>query len=154
MYNNVGGKIKALAMGICIIEAVALVITGFVLMEEIGGTAILIVLLGPVVAWLSSLVLYAFGELVEDVHALRNKEGTTEEAKAKRNAEEKAKRKAEEKARLQAAQAAWMENAEGAEDEQEEYVDVFCPKCGEQLSFTKDKTVGTCPMCDTKFQIK
>lgn len=53
---------------------------------------------GPVISWISSLFLYAFGQLVDDVHAIRDKEGTTEEVNAKLLAEERARQEGEEKA--------------------------------------------------------
>ena len=67
MYNNIGGKIKVLAIVIGIVEAVSAVITGMVLCSDsyMVGSGFLTMLLGPVVAWISSWFLYAFGELVE-----------------------------------------------------------------------------------------
>ena len=66
MYDNIGGKIKGLAKIIFIIEAVGAIITGIALL--ITGVALfglLILVCGPLVAWVSSWILYAFGELVE-----------------------------------------------------------------------------------------
>ncbi len=98
MYDNIGGKIKGLAKTMFIVEAIGAIITGLVLLsidEDLIGYGLLTLVCGPIVAWVGSWLLYAFGELVEDVHAIRNKEGTTEE-KAKREAEEKAIREAKE----------------------------------------------------------
>ena len=49
--------------------------------QELLG--IITIILGPVCAWVSSWILYVFGELVEDIHATRDKEG-----KANREVEE------------------------------------------------------------------
>lgn len=69
MYDNIGRKIKLLAKISFIILAVASVITGAVLLgtgEEIGliiGLPILFA--GPLLAWISSWLLYGYGELIE-----------------------------------------------------------------------------------------
>ena len=36
----------------------------------------------------------------------------------------------------------------------EEYVDVVCPNCSEQLSFLKNETNAICPWCNSKINIK
>ena len=68
MYDNIGGKIKGLAKATFIVEAIAAVITGIALMATDGdliGYGLLVMLLGPIVAWVSSWLLYAYGELVD-----------------------------------------------------------------------------------------
>ena len=82
LYKNIGGKIKNLAKWIFIIEAIGAIITGFVLLftdDDLILYGLLTLVCGPIIAWLGSWILYAFGELVEDVHAMRDKEGTTKE---------------------------------------------------------------------------
>ena len=72
MYDNIGRKLKDLATGIFIIEAIGAVIGGIVLVtEEYFVWGLLTIIFGPIVAWFSSWLLYAFGELVEDVSRLR-----------------------------------------------------------------------------------
>ncbi len=73
LYQNIGDKIKGLAKASFVVESIAAVIAGLVLAFE-EEACILISIFGPVVAFVSSWILYAFGELVEDVHAMRNKE--------------------------------------------------------------------------------
>lgn len=68
MYENIGGKIKGLAKAIFIIEAIAAVITGFVLMASDSDTfliGLLVMIIGSIVAWVSSWFLYGFGELID-----------------------------------------------------------------------------------------
>lgn len=68
LYDNIGKKIKDLAKGIFIIEAIGAIITGFVFFcidEEFILYGLLILVFGPIVAWVGSWILYAFGELVE-----------------------------------------------------------------------------------------
>lgn len=68
MYDNIGGKIKVLAKVIFIIEAIAAAITGIALMatdEYLLPIGFLVMIAGPIVAWISSWLLYGFGELIE-----------------------------------------------------------------------------------------
>jgi len=68
MYDNIGGKIKGLAKIMFIVEAIGAVITGIVLLatdDDLIFSGLLTLFCGPITAWVSSWVLYAFGELVE-----------------------------------------------------------------------------------------
>ena len=92
MYDNIGGKIKGLAKTMFIVEAIGAVITGIVLLatdDDFILVGLLTLFCGPIVAWVSSWILYAFGELVEDVHAVRDKEGMVAKEKAKCKTDEK-----------------------------------------------------------------
>ena len=66
MYNNIGGKIKSLAKWTFIAETVAMVLAGITVLieEEDFLLCFVCVLLGPVVAWVSSWLLYGFGEII------------------------------------------------------------------------------------------
>ena len=153
LYENISDKIKNLAKWIFIIEAIGAIITGFVLLIDLGFEdgwwALFIIFFGPIVAWVGSWILYAFGELAEDVHAIRYNPSINNinkniqliaEPYAKRETEEKAKRAAEERAK-RAAEAKAM----------------HCPKCKEDLSFMgwsesdlKEKQI--CPMCGVEIE--
>ena len=67
MFSNMGGKIKALAKVVCWLGIAISVVIGFVMRGtrgmELSGTVVL--LLGPLSAWIGSFVLCGFGELVE-----------------------------------------------------------------------------------------
>jgi hypothetical protein len=68
MYDNIGGKIKGLAKASFIVAAIAEVITGIALMatdEDLIGYGLLVMFVGPIVAWVSSWLLYGFGELID-----------------------------------------------------------------------------------------
>ena len=68
MYDNIGGKIKGLAKATFIVEAIAAVITGIALMasdEDMIPVGLLVMVAGPIVAWVSSWLLYGFGELID-----------------------------------------------------------------------------------------
>lgn len=67
MFNNIGGKIKGVAVVVCWIGIVASVIMGIWFIaegdEEVG---IPILLAGPLFSWLGSLGFYGFGQLIEN----------------------------------------------------------------------------------------
>ena len=71
LYENIGGKIKTWAKGIFIVEAIGSIITAIVLPIASGDPddfiliSVLIAIVGPIVAYIGSWILYAFGELVE-----------------------------------------------------------------------------------------
>lgn len=69
MYNNIGGKIKMLARVLAWIGIIACFIIGIVLISNDEDTVFigfLTMILGSLVSWVSSFVLYGFGELVEN----------------------------------------------------------------------------------------
>ena len=106
LFKNIGEKLKGWAMCLFVLEVISAIIGGIGLITADDGNVIGPILLfcGPIVAWISSAILYAFGELVEDVHAIRDKEGTTADVRIKREEEERVKREAEERAKREAEQ--------------------------------------------------
>ena len=87
MYDNIGGKIKGLAKTIFIVESIATVITGIALMatdEDMILVGLLVAILGPIVAWVSSWLLYGFGELIDKTCDIaRNSSAGKSEAQSK-----------------------------------------------------------------------
>ncbi|MBP5242555.1 MAG: hypothetical protein J6Z36_02570 [Clostridia bacterium] len=79
MYKNIGGKIKGLAIGLFFAAAILGVIVGIVLMAvdaDLIPQGLLLLIGGPITAWISSWVLYGFGELIEKVSDIeRNTRG-------------------------------------------------------------------------------
>ena len=75
LYDNIGGKIKNWAKWIFVIETISAILAFIVLLaNELVLPGFLTLICGPIIAWVSTWILYAFGQLVADVHALRNKE--------------------------------------------------------------------------------
>ncbi len=145
-FDNIGRKIKNLAKWSCWITIlliwIAAPITLIVLLSEepdLFWIPLVGAIVGPVFIWIGSWAMYAFGEFVEDIHAMRDKEGTTKEVNAKHKAEMKAKYVAKKRAKREA---------------DDEYNDITCPKCGELLSFLKGTTNGICPECGAEFEIQ
>ena len=70
MYEDIGKKIKGLAKAAFVIEAIAAVIYGIVLLcedEDLLFIAFLVWIAGFLVSWVSSWFLYGFGELIDQV---------------------------------------------------------------------------------------
>lgn len=68
MYDNISSKIKGLAKAAFIVEAIAAIIAGIALMasdEDMIPVGLLVMVVGPIVAWVSSWLLYGFGELID-----------------------------------------------------------------------------------------
>lgn len=68
LYENIGGRIKNWAKWTFIVEAITAIIAGISIMVadiELIVTALLVIFFGPIIAWIASWLLYAFGELVE-----------------------------------------------------------------------------------------
>ena len=73
MFNNPGGKIKGFAIVVFVINILAFLVLGIVLISEVESVALglLTILVGAVISWLSVLFIYAYGNMVEDVEVIR-----------------------------------------------------------------------------------
>lgn len=132
-YDNIGGKIKNMAVWVFRIEAIAAVITGIALMgtdKDLILYGLLFLLVGPIIAWVSSWLLYGFGQLIENSDIIAEEYNRKKQIKAN------------------------MENPNFDEDK---YIDITCPNCKAELSFTKGHLQSgaelTCPMCDSTFSV-
>lgn len=71
MFNNPGGKIKSIANFLCALCISASIIAGGTIIINTNNRAqifmgIAIIVLGSIVSWISFLLMYAFGQLVEN----------------------------------------------------------------------------------------
>lgn len=75
MFDNVGGKIKGVAQLVTWLGIIASVIGFMVLVgnEETIGLAFAVLIVGCIGAWLSSLVLYGFGQLIDNSNLIASK---------------------------------------------------------------------------------
>ena len=92
MFENIGSKIKILAVVTCwvgIIGGVILALVGIIRIED--GEWILFGsgLITALASWPSTFALYGFGQVVEDIHVMRNKpvavSSMTVESETKKN---------------------------------------------------------------------
>ena len=70
MFDNIGGKIKAVAKVICWIGIIASIIIGFIMLVQDEDTAfagLLTMVLGSLGSWIGSFITYGFGQLVERI---------------------------------------------------------------------------------------
>lgn len=130
LFENAGTKIKSWAFGLFIVEAIAAFISGLVTMfsdDDQFFIGLLVIVAGFFVAFITSLFLSAFGELVES--STENKDI---------NAKILAKLEAQEKTAAAQLKDAAVTNSEtwhctacGAENSKNYYQ---CKKCGKQRS--------------------
>jgi len=70
VFNNIGKKIKSLATFVCILGVVLSITIGLgqmIVDDETFVSGLFVLLVGPVISWLSTLILYGFGELIVKV---------------------------------------------------------------------------------------
>ena len=65
LYANIGYKVKCLAFVSCIVETIGAVIGGIALLIDWQWWGIFVIFAGPIIAWVTTWMLYAFGELVD-----------------------------------------------------------------------------------------
>ena len=74
LYKGIGAKIKSWARWIFIIESISAIISGIsLIVDEEFLYGLLCLFAGPIVALVSTWLLYAFGEMVEDISLMRQK---------------------------------------------------------------------------------
>ncbi|MBQ2914119.1 MAG: zinc-ribbon domain-containing protein [Clostridia bacterium] len=67
MFDNIGGKIKGFASFLTWVGIIVSVIVGIIYISNDNvGIGILIIAIGSLSSWLSSWLLYGFGELIEN----------------------------------------------------------------------------------------
>lgn len=172
LYKNIGMKIKTFAFVSFIVEAIASVIAGivcFFIDEDIFLVGLCLVLLGPIVAFVGSWLLYGFGEIIDKLCDIeQNTRGGTSRTKIKEDddiAKEKAAKEAENTAKKEEAEAARKEAKEKAKKIAEreaieegwkkvEYIEIECPYCYETLAVQKGESLSSCPHCDNELSAK
>ena len=72
MYDEIGKKIKTLAIATFIVEAIASVILGIYFIFDYADLLIILLtfIAGPIVAWVSSWLLYGLGEIIDRLCAI------------------------------------------------------------------------------------
>lgn len=79
MYDNIGSKIKIVAQILFVLGVIGSIIFGFVICfgsEDFNAIGFLYILLGGLISWLSTLLMYGFGELIERVCSIDKKPPT------------------------------------------------------------------------------
>ena len=72
VFRNAGPKLEKLAIVFAVIDLLAGEILAFCcIAEEIVVLGLILIFISPIIAWLSAILLYAFGELCENVNNIR-----------------------------------------------------------------------------------
>ena len=73
MFNNIGQKIKNLALVLFTLESAASILFGLICTGLFENTLFLLIcIIGPFVSWISSFLLYGFGELVDNSSKIKS----------------------------------------------------------------------------------
>lgn len=73
MFKNAGSKLKSLARIIFALNVIIGIVVGIVMIKTSFVLLIVSVAVGVLIGWLNSIMLYAFGELCENVHEINKK---------------------------------------------------------------------------------
>lgn len=147
MYNNIGEKIKALAIIGAALEAIAFLIAGIIFCaNDSAGIGLVLIFGGALFSWLSSFILYGFGQLIVDADTVAghyyNQENQCEI------------RQQTNEIRHDTAQALRAIKDSGID--QSYLIDFRCPLCNEKISYTKGEIITNkqlyCPMCNETFK--
>ncbi len=65
MFDNIGKKIKTLAVVLTVVGIAASIIIGAYLFLFIGIVCLVVMVVGPLISWIAAFALYGFGELVD-----------------------------------------------------------------------------------------
>ena len=147
-YDNIGRKIKNCAKWSFIVAAVTAVIAGFFIMgldEDMIIVGLLVILFGPLLAWVSSWLMYGYGQLIENSDIIAQAHQRANQKHEKTVHAQEQKRIAENRRVVKA-------NIENPEIDINDFVDITCSTCKTELSFPKGHLQSgeelTCPMCD------
>lgn len=66
MFNNIGSKIKSLAIVITVLGFITSFFFGIAVLIYSGILGIIIIIAGCIISWVSSFLLYGFGQLIEN----------------------------------------------------------------------------------------
>ena len=162
MFGNIGGKIKKYAEILCWIGIGLSVVIALLLVANDNGrnnsafTGLLLLIIGPLLSWVNSFVLYGFGQLVENSDEIvrhfksedrDKKTAFLNDAIKRKTVNGKAEKNREAIKRLR------DENIGN-----DELIEFYCPNCGELVSYTKEKIVDKesffCPTCNSEIQTK
>lgn len=79
MFDDAGGKIQGFASILCVLGIIGSVILGLLMMNPRNGsllTGILTIVIGSATTYISCLLMYGFGQLIENTDALVKKQNS------------------------------------------------------------------------------
>ena len=151
MFDNIGGKIKTLATVVTWVGIIASVLSIFIFLaidDDMFIIGLGVAVLGSLLSWASSFVLYGFGQLVENSDIIAKNM-----PKRERPYPNEVAKDATVFLKKEAPKKVDTEEIKNTHDLGILIEDV-CPSCGEMLSFPRDmlekEREVTCPYCDEK----
>ncbi|MBE6807347.1 MAG: hypothetical protein E7527_04985 [Ruminococcaceae bacterium] len=175
-FDNIGSKIKNLAKWSCWITILLIWIAAPIAFitsvaddwkAEFCWIPLVGAVVGPVIIWLGSWAMYAFGEFVEDVHTMRNKKPPiikveTESKQPQKSINQSSAKKENDISpkTTNVVEAKQITSQQKVAAKKEETIQALpCPECGEDLSFmgwdeNELKEEQTCPLCGKEILFK
>ena len=162
MYNNVGEKIKKLAIFEMVVGSLAGIVYGFTLLNTDKVLGIIFIIVSPLVSWISSLITYGVGEIAHKVNLLYNQECGNNSSPLYNLKDsgpvfrdEESTYKTQKSTNLN--QSNKTDNSNENDQLQKNAIEIeidshnegFCPKCGAVLSFDSSFSAKTCQKCRT-----
>ena len=169
MFDNIGKKIKALAVAIFVFGTIGSIIIGIVylvksanithddLIAEYRSIGAMTMFGGPGISWISSWFTYGFGELIDKVSDIERNTGTMinpTKLKVEHERQESERKEAEIAEQKKAAAKERIAAEKERIAKEENSVLVVCPECGEALYFHKELSSAECPYCGYYIKIK
>lgn len=174
MFDNIGGKIKSLAKIMTWVGIAISVILGLILL--FSGDGILMIcgvvemVIGSIFSWIGSFLLYAVGQIAQNTDILAGRvtlneieeEDEKDEERLERLRQQAAVNNAAKKVEIKKAMSSYNMSAANNSTEifssSDKYIDVFCPHCGEKLSFTytelRNGNVMECVFCNGSIDLR
>lgn len=151
MFDNIGGKIKGLAMMFCWIGILSCIFVGIAIIlidENLVPVGLIVALAGSFFSWTGSFLLYGFGQLVENSDIIAHQSQTSVTLGKSHSVEAKKKVSEESTGKI----------PQKLDVPKTEFTEIQCPNCREILSFPKamispNETL-VCPFCDKSFHPK
>ena len=147
MYDNIGSKIKSLAKVIFCIGVILCLLGGIALigtLPDLWFIGLLVMIIGPITSWISTWLLYGFGELIDKACDIeRNTRGLVPKQQTPSNHE---KRTVSVKATPKSQPPVNLDDANFSE--------TICPICRRELAFPYGTSQAECPYCGSFIQLQ
>jgi len=145
MYNNIGDKIKVLAViEVVVMSIISITVGAKFLLTEAIVSGVITIIIGPIVSWISSWVIYGIGEAAENSAYI--KEWILENALRGGKRPAPVERRPEEVENSYAMQNV-KQIAGAIEVETDSHGEASCPKCRKTVTFDPPNCARKCNHC-------
>jgi len=144
-YHHIGSKIKTLAVATFIIELIVSIIGGIIMIaseeEELVIAGLISMCVGSLLGWISSWLLYGYGEVIDKVSSIDQKLCAAQKIPAPVSD-------------FPAENDTDSNNAFSSDISGEKPISIYCPHCGKQLFFPANTHQAFCHACNRSFDIQ